>query len=110
MLLSNYFLFESVILIFVISLTPVYIFCFLWQAEMDGVTGPMFARLKLTPNKIQDLAEGMRQVWPLTHFFLFAFCILICLVGIPLIANWEGESMLFSFFPCINFLILISDP
>merc|ERR1719403_268823 len=32
------------------------------KAEMDGVTGPMFARLKLTPNKIQDLAEGMRQI------------------------------------------------
>jgi len=32
------------------------------KAEMDGVTGPMFARLKLTSNKIQDLAEGMRQI------------------------------------------------
>jgi len=32
------------------------------KATADGVTGPMFARLKLTPQKINDLSEGMRQI------------------------------------------------
>ena len=32
------------------------------RAVRDGVKGPLYSRLKLTPQKIADLANGMRQI------------------------------------------------
>ena len=40
---------------------------------------------------------SLQQVWPLTHFFLFPFCIksLICLEGKSITPYW-GDTILFS--------------